>query len=114
MQTLQDDFRKTLGRTHDIGGIHGLVGRHQHEGFDLGLVRRFGGIPGGNHIIVYPLDDVLLDDGHVLIGRRVIDRLDPIGLQNVAQPEFVVRVADESDQVYLATSDESMSVRSSR
>src|SRR6266404_7224299 len=38
MQALQHDFGESLGRTHDIGGIYGLVGRYQDESLYLGLM----------------------------------------------------------------------------
>src|SRR3984957_21086628 len=99
MQALQDDLGESLGRTHDIGGVHGLVGGHQDKSLHLGLMSRFGGIPGGDDVVVNSLDDVLLDDGHVLVGGGVVNRLDSICLQDVAQTKLVMGVADESDQI---------------
>src|SRR5882724_3736033 len=99
MQTLQDDFGESLGRTHDIGGIHGLVGRYQNEGVHVGFMRRFGGVPRRNHIVVDALDDVLFDDGDMFVGGRVIHGLYPVRLQDVAQSKFMVSVADQADQL---------------
>src|SRR5882672_5659221 len=87
MQALQDDFGESLGRTHDVGGIHGLVGRYQDEGLHLGFMRRFGGVPGGDDVVMNALDDVLFDDGHMFVSGRVVHGLYPVRLQDVAHSE---------------------------
>ncbi len=94
MQPLQDDFGEPLGRTHDIGGVHGLVGRHQNESFHFRFMSRFGGIPRGDDVVVDPLDDVLFDDRDMFVRSGVVNGLHAIRLQDVAQAELVVRVAD--------------------
>ena len=101
VERLQHHFREALGRSHDIGRIHGLVGRYQHEGLDLGLVRGFRRVPGRDHVVVDALDDVLLDDRHMLVRARVIHRLDAVGQENLAHPLLVMSIADEPDELDL-------------
>ena len=99
MQSLQDDFREALGGTHHVGGVDRLVGGHQHERIHIGLVRGLGGVPGGDHIVVDPLDDILLDDRHVFVCSGVVHGLHPIGLHDVAQAGLVMGIADQPDQI---------------
>ncbi len=99
MQPLQHDFGEALGRAHDVGRIHRLVGRDQHEGFDLGLVRRLRGIPGGDDIVVNALDDVLFHNRYMFVGRRVVNGLHPVGVKDLAHAKLVMRIADEPDQL---------------
>ncbi len=101
LQTLQHDFGEALGRAHHIGGIDRLVGRYQNEGLDVGLMRRLGRIPGGDDIVINARDDILFDDGHMLVGGRVVHRLHAVGRENIAQAKSVVRIADETDQIDL-------------
>src|ERR1035437_4940855 len=78
MQALQDDFSESLGRTHDIGGVHGLVGRYQDKGLYLGFMRRFGGIPGRDDVVVDPFNDILFDNGYMFVGSSVVHGLYPV------------------------------------
>ena len=75
LQRLQHQLRQALGGAHDVRRVHRLVGRDQHEGLDPGLERRFRRVPGADDVVVDALDHVVLDDRHVLVGGRVVDRL---------------------------------------
>ncbi len=101
MQALQHHLGEALGRAHHVGRIDRLVGRDEHEGLDLGLVRSLGRVPGRDHIVVNALDHVLLDDRHVLVRGRVIDRLDPVGLEDLAHALLLVTVADQADELHV-------------
>jgi hypothetical protein len=97
LQALQHELRKALGRAHHVRGIDRLVGRDQHEGFDVCFERRFPGMPRGKHVVVDALDHVLLDDRHVLVSGRVIHGLHRVRLHDLAHAVLVMRVAEERD-----------------
>ena len=75
LQGLQHQLREALRGSHDVDGVHRLIGRDQHEGLDPGLARRLGGVPGADDVVVDALDHVVLDDRHVLVGGGVIEGL---------------------------------------
>ena len=102
MQRLQHDLGKSLGRAHHIGWIDGLVGGDEDEGLDFSLVGGLGGVPGGDHVVVDSLDDVLLDNGDMLVSGSVVDGLNAVGLKNVTKPMFVMCIAEQPDQVHRA------------
>ncbi len=71
---LHDHLGDALARAHDVRRTNGLVGRHEHKGAHRAFRRRTRHIHGTQHIVAHSLDDVVLDDRNMLVGRRVIDR----------------------------------------
>ncbi len=95
LQRLQHQLGQALGRAHDVGGIHRLVGRDQHEGLHPGLERSLGRVPGADDVVVDALDHVVLDDRHVLVGGGVIHRLHAEGREHFTHAMPVVRIAEQ-------------------
>ena len=50
-------------------------------------------------VVVDARDDVLLDDRHVLVGSRVVDRLHAVGLHDLGEPVAVMRIAEQRGQL---------------
>src|SRR5690606_17323197 len=98
MQRLQDDLREALGRAHHIGRIDGFVRRNENESFDAALQRRLGRVHRAEDVVVDSFDDVLLHDRHVLVGGRVVDRLNPVDLQDLFHSALVMRITEQSHQ----------------
>jgi len=85
LQCLQDELGQALGRAHDVGGIYGLIGRDQDEGFDTGLERRFRRVPGADDVVVNP-STRCARRSHVLVSGGVVDGLYAEGGQDLAHP----------------------------
>src|SRR3546814_5593899 len=70
-----DELAHPLGRAHDIGRAHRLVGADQDETPDA---HRLGGkraVKGAEDIVAHARDRIALDQGHMLVGGRMIDGL---------------------------------------
>src|SRR5690606_36993961 len=89
-QTLQGKFSHPLGGSHNIGGPYGFVRRNKYEGFNTGFDGSFGAVPGAEYIVAYTFDDVVLDQRHMLVGRRVIHRVDTKGAHNGFEAVFLL------------------------
>ncbi|MNN61801.1 hypothetical protein D3C81_1770560 [compost metagenome] len=85
-QRLQSHFGKALGPTHDVGRAHSLVSGDQHEVLNTRLHRSLRGIERTHHIIQYALGDVVLNNGHVLVGCGMVDGIHLPGPHHIKQP----------------------------
>ena len=93
MIRLKHEFGKTLGCAHHAGGIDGLVGRDQYERLDACFDSRTRRVHCADNIIVYAFEKVLFNNGHMLVGGRVVDSLDAEGLHHFGNPIFMVHRA---------------------
>src|SRR5690554_2700224 len=78
-KALKHQLRHAFGRPHHIGGAHRLIGRNQNKALNARSNRRLSRMEGTEHIVLHPLNHIVLNQRHVLIGRRVIYRLNAKG-----------------------------------
>ncbi len=96
LQRLASELGQPLRRAHDVGRIHRLVGRDQH---DLGRAVRLRSTGYGNsreHIVAHCLERVfILHQRHVLVSRGVKHDVGPIAREQLAHARLVFRIADD-------------------
>ncbi|SCV02306.1 hypothetical protein CNECB9_960031 [Cupriavidus necator] len=95
---LEDQLRDALARAHHVGGAHGLVGRDQHAGLHAEAVSHVGDGERAQHVVANALGHVALDQGHVLVGRGVIDGIDLLTLHGGGHGIGVAHRADARQQ----------------
>ena len=79
---LDDLLRDPLGRAHDVGGAHGLVGGDEHQVLRPVLRGQLRDVPGAEHVVGDRLADVVLHQRDVLVGRRVEDGVGTVALED--------------------------------
>ena len=92
-----DLFGQSLGRPHDGGGTHRLIGRDQHEMRHAMLDGGFHHVARAHDIIRHGLDDILLHERHVLVCRRVEDGERLVPAEDIREPSRVAHVGDDRD-----------------
>ncbi|MOA09117.1 hypothetical protein D3C78_1289250 [compost metagenome] len=98
-QRLQDHLRQALGATHDVGRPHRLVRGNQYEILHTRLNRCLGGMQGAEDIVQHALGDIVLDDGHMLVGRSMVDSRDPPGPHHIEQAIGVAHSPQDRNQL---------------
>ena len=98
---LDDHFAQTLGSTHDVGGIHGLVRGNQHKAFAAVHHGGVGRLVGADGVVLDGLTGAGLHEGDMLVGRGVVDDLGTILGENLIDPAAVADGADEGHQIQL-------------
>ena len=86
---LQDHLGQPLAGAHDARRPDRLVRRHQHEPLHAAPFGRLGKDLGAEGVVAQARDRIVLDDRHVLVGRRMVDRLDAVGLDRLADERGV-------------------------
>ncbi len=61
----------------------------------MGFDGSFGRMPGADDIVVYALDHVVFDHGHVLVSGGMIYGLDTERLQDLSDPVFVMHRTEQ-------------------
>ena len=72
---LHEALGHPLGRAHDTHRVDGLVGRNQHEAFNLVAVRGLGHDAGAENVVLHGFAAVRFHQRHVLVRRSVKDDL---------------------------------------
>lgn len=99
VKALDDHFAEALRSAHDVGGVHSLVRGDEHEPLAAVDHGRIGGLVGADHVVLHGLAGAVLHEGHVLMGRRVVDHLGPIPFEHLEDAAAVPDGADEGDQL---------------
>ncbi len=94
---LHDLLRHTLGRAHDVGGAHRLVGRDQHEMLGPELGRELSDVPGAEHVVCHRLAGVGLHEGHMLVRRGMEDCIWGEAHEDLLHPTPVPDIGDDRD-----------------
>ncbi|MNN15310.1 hypothetical protein D3C81_1284120 [compost metagenome] len=84
-ERLKRQLRQALGTAHDISGPHRLIGRDQHKICYAGLQGSLSSIERPDCIVQHTLGDVVFDHGHMLVGGRMINRVDLPGFHHIEQ-----------------------------
>ncbi|MNE58237.1 hypothetical protein D3C80_1532550 [compost metagenome] len=90
-ERLQDQFSQSLGTSHDIGGAHGLVGRNEYEVTHPRLQGSLCGVQGADDIVQQPFGNIVLDHGYMLVGSRVINR---VNAPSCHDRQYLLLIAD--------------------
>ena len=98
---LDDHLADPLGRAHNVGWAHCLVGGNHYKLLYVILIRLIRHDLGSHHIILNSLPRVVLHQGHMLVGCRVIDDLRPVGTEYTVHPFPVADAGDHHAQVQL-------------
>ena len=96
---LQHQLGEALAGAHDVGRAHRLVGGDEHDQLDARGLRAFGQRRSAEGVVAQPADGILLDDRHVLVGGGVIDHLDRIADDRLAQLRRVEHRAEHADDL---------------
>ena len=96
---LQGHLREALAGPHDVGRAHSLVGTDQDEVADPVVARRLRRDKGAKNVVAHPFARVVFNQRHMLVGRRVIDRLRPPGRHDLVH---ALGIAHRSEQRYEA------------
>lgn len=99
-ERLKDHLRQALGAAHHIGRSHRLVGGNQHEVLHADLHRGLHRMQGAYHVVENALGDVVLDDRHMLVGRRMVDGIDLPGTHHVHQALGIAHRTEDRQQVH--------------
>ncbi len=95
LQRLAEHLRQALGGAHDVGRIHRLVGRDEHEFLRPRGLRRARGDERRQGVVRHRLEGVvLLHQRHVLVGRGVEHDLRRVAREYLLHAPRVLRVAD--------------------
>ena len=68
---LHQHLAHALGSTHDVGGVHRLVGADHHEAFGVVLFAAFDYVFAAEHVVLYGFYAVVLHKRHMLVGCSV-------------------------------------------
>ena len=101
VKRLNDHLAKALAGAHDVGRVHGLVCGNQHKpaaSVGHGGVSRLVGADG---VVLDGFAGAVLHQGHVLVGRRVINDLRPVFLKHLEHPPAVPHRSDQHRQLQL-------------
>jgi len=85
-------------RVASVGRAHRLVGRDQHETLDLRGERGQCHGAGAQHVGARALDLIFLHHRHVLVGRRVQDRIDPLFIEHTLDTRAVIDRSQPRDK----------------
>ena len=96
---LHHHLAQTLAGTHDVGGVHGLVGGDQHEPLDAVGRGGLGHLVGAEDVVLDGLVGAVLHQGDMLVGRGVEDQLRSVGIQHIVHAGGVPDGADEGHQI---------------
>ena len=99
VEALDDHLAEPLAGAHDVGGVHGLVRGDEHESLAAVDHGRIGGLIGADSVVLDCLAGAVLHEGHVLMGRRVIDDLGVILIEHLEDPPAVPNRADKGGQL---------------
>ena len=94
-QPADDLLRHPLGSAHHARRMHGLVGRDHHEPLGAHERRGLDHVRRAEHVRLERLLRVLLQDRHVLVGRRVEDDLGPMLQEHLEHPMPVADVGED-------------------
>ena len=84
-QRLQNQLGHAFAGTHHIGRAHGLVGGYQNKVFNPTAHSRPRHVERAKNIVVHADGRIGFDDGHVLVGGSVVDRVGAVALANPVQ-----------------------------
>ena len=98
---LDDHLAQALAGTHDVGGVHGLVGGDQHKALTAVRHGGIGGFIGADGVVLDGLVGAVLHKGDVFMGCGVIDDLRAVFLEDLEHPSAVADRTDEGHQVQL-------------
>ena len=101
VEGLNDHLTQALAGAHDVGGVHGLVRGDQHEALAAVNHGGVGGFIGADGVVLDGFAGAVLHEGHVLMGRGVIDDLGPVGIEDLEDAPAVPHGADQGHQVQL-------------
>ncbi len=93
-KVLAEELGDALARTHDAGRIDGLVGRDQDEAARAVAIGRDCDELGADHVVAERLAHLRLQQGHVLVRRRVEHDLGPRGCEHAIDRDGVGDVAE--------------------
>ena len=97
MERKEQTLGEPLGHAHDGHGVHGLVGRNQHEPLHLPFLRGASHDLGSEHVVLDRLERMLLHQRHVLVRRRVVHDFRRVRVQDFFHLPPVEDVADDWD-----------------
>ena len=96
---LYHHLAQTLGRTHDVGGVDGLVGGYLHKPLDAVLRGGLRQLVGADDVVLDGLVGAFLHQRDVLMGRSVEHKLRPVSFHHMVQPDGVTDRADDDLQI---------------
>ena len=94
---------QTLGRAHDIGRVHGLVGRDKDEFFNPGCCRSLRYFIGSFNVVFDRLVRAVLHERHMFMRGGVEDDIRMIFLHDALHASCVAHGSDQRHQVELRT-----------
>ncbi len=100
-QRLQHQLSHALAGTHQVGGAHGFVGRHQHKAACPHRCGRLRHVERSKHIVDKALRRVALHHGHMLVGCSVVHGVWPVSGANPVQPTPVNHRGQQRHQLGL-------------
>ena len=99
---LQHQLGKPLARPHHIRRAHRLVGTDQHEVADAVFGRGLDGHQRAQHIVAHAFGRIVLDQRHMLVGRRMVDRIRAPGAHDFAHARLVAHRGQHRQEAYAA------------
>ncbi|MNV42366.1 hypothetical protein D3C71_1340370 [compost metagenome] len=100
-QPLQRHFGDALAGPHDVRRPHGLVGADQDKVGNLALHRNPRRRERAHRVVSHTLCRVVLDERHMLVRRRVIDRIRVPGAHHFTQPRSIAYRGEQWDDTYV-------------
>ena len=95
IEALDDHLAQALGGAHDVGGVDSLVRGDQDKALAAVDHGRVGGLVGADGVVFDSLAGAVLHEGHMLVGRGVVDDLRAVFVEDFEHP---AAVADGPDQ----------------
>ena len=99
VKRLDDHFAQTLAGTHDVDRIDRLVRADQDEALTAVQHGGIGRAVGAEGIILNGLAGAVFHEGHMLVGRSMVDDLRAVGMENLCQAAAVTDRTNKRDQV---------------
>jgi hypothetical protein len=94
-------IEKAFGRAHDVRGANRLVGADQHEILHALLNRQFCHAQCPDRIVPHAFQRIMLDQGNMLVGGGVKNRLRTPGPQNPLHPVLIDHRPEQRHKVML-------------
>ena len=94
---LDDELTQPLGGPHDIGGVPRFVGADHDELPAAVTAGGQGGLVGAEDVVLDGLAGACLHQGHMLVGRSMVDNVRVIGGEHLLQFALIPDGADQGD-----------------